>query len=264
MEANGTSTSASSTGEPRSISITMRFSENPYFTNHTLQKKFWYRHSKSGWCGLVSEPVRIDWKEGKDLTGGLLDLACDAYASEWTNLSSNGKAKDKTELTTQQNALKKKIDSSGLGGVSFFAWFGYTGRRISAEESREATEALGKSREERQKESEKDEKNAGGESVPLRLDEEEEEDETDGESSLEIFPDGDELAIAISEDLWPGAIKYFSTSFPSTHIPHLISPFHTSVLLVKHPPLTISQHKHKNKETPYQTRISKAMMESKN
>jgi hypothetical protein len=32
--------------------------------------------------------------------------------------------------------------------------------------------------------------------------------------SLEIFPDGDDLAVAITEDLWPGAIKYFSEYYP--------------------------------------------------
>jgi hypothetical protein len=36
--------------------------------------------------------------------------------------------------------------------------------------------------------------------------------------SLEIFLDGDDLAVAITEDLWPGAIKYFSASAPSTSI----------------------------------------------
>jgi len=28
--------------------------------------------------------------------------------------------------------------------------------------------------------------------------------------SLEIFPDGEELALAFADDLWPGAIKYFT------------------------------------------------------
>jgi hypothetical protein len=32
--------------------------------------------------------------------------------------------------------------------------------------------------------------------------------------SLEIFPDGDDLAVAFTEDLWPGAIKYFSKLSP--------------------------------------------------
>lgn len=60
--------------------------------------------------------------------------------------------------------------------------------------------------------------------LPLQAvsDEDEDQDE-DGEEdigmSLEIFPDGDDLAIAISEDLWPGAIKYFSASTPSHHNP---------------------------------------------
>ena len=40
----------------------------------------------------------------------------------------------------------------------------------------------------------------------------EEEEDEDESLALEIFPDGEELAIAIAEDLWPNAIKYFSKS----------------------------------------------------
>ena len=36
--------------------------------------------------------------------------------------------------------------------------------------------------------------------------------------SLEIFPDGDDLAVAFTEDLWPGAIKYFSESMHSFYL----------------------------------------------
>lgn len=85
-----------------------------------------------------------------------------------------------------------------MGGLSFFAWFGFIGRRISAAESAAANKA-----ERARREAVK-----AGEEVP---DLEENEDEDEGEDeSLEIFPDGDDLAVAISEDLWPGAIKYFS------------------------------------------------------
>jgi len=197
----------------------MTFSKNAYFSNETLEKKFWYRRSKSDWCGLVSEPVRIDWKEGKDLTGGLLDLVCDAYVSEQVDVakSKNGKMKEKAGLTPEQKALKKKIDGSGLGGLSFFAWFGYIGRRISAKESEEANEVMSKSREERRKGNGDEEKEATHSAVLSGLNA----DDDDAALDLEIFPDGDELAIAITEDLWPGAIKYFSmsSSFPPSRLP---------------------------------------------
>lgn len=188
------SSSKTQQGDPRSVSIKFEFSPNEYFEDKILEKKFWYRRSKDGWSGLVSEPVKIRWKKDRDLTGGLLDMVCAAYSVSQTSLS-------KTGLTPEQKALKKKIDNTGMGGLSFFAWFGFIGRRISAEESRQANRI---EREKRQARFEK--KNA------LEELSDEEEDEDDVGMSLEIFPDGDDLAVAITEDLWPSAIKYFSES----------------------------------------------------
>lgn len=100
----------------------------------------------------------------------------------------------KNKLSPKQLSLKKKIENTGMGGMSFFAWFGFIGRRVTAEESEDATKAWD-----------------AGEHVAADDEDEEGEDE-DLSFALEIFPDGDDLAIAISEDLWPGAIKYFSES----------------------------------------------------
>lgn len=83
-----------------------------------------------------------------------------------------------------------------MGGVSFFNWFGFIGRRVS----KEVSDAANRREAARRK----------GEKVPEIPVTEEEEEKEDREMSLEIFPDGDELAIAVAEDLWPGAIKYFS------------------------------------------------------
>lgn len=111
------------------------FSENEYFTDAVLEKRFWYRRARDGWSGLVSEPVNIQWKKDRDLTGGLLDLVCKAWEVEKKESKEKGKG-----LSPEQKALKKKIDNTGMGGLSFFAWFGFIGRKISAEESKEATE----------------------------------------------------------------------------------------------------------------------------
>ena len=143
----------------------------------------------------MSEPVKIQWKKDRDLTGGLLDMVCAAYAVDQNSPS-------KTGLTPEQKVLKKKIDSTGMGGLSFFAWFGFIGRRISAEESREANRIEKEKRQARQEKKDLPEEVAD--------EEEEEEEEDDVGMSLEIFPDGDDLAIAMTEDLWPSAIKYFS------------------------------------------------------
>jgi hypothetical protein len=169
-----------------------------------LEKKFWYRKSKDGWSGLVSEPIRIQWKKDRDLTGGLLDMVCAAWEAEKNSpvLSKSNR------LSPEQKALKKKIDSTGMGGLSFFAWFGFIGRHVSAEESREAN------RLEKEKKLARLEKRDAPE-VDDEDDDEEEEEDDDVGMSLEIFPDGDDLAVAITEDLWPGAIKYFSEYCPS-------------------------------------------------
>ncbi|RDW81891.1 hypothetical protein BP6252_03003 [Coleophoma cylindrospora] len=182
-------------GDPRSISIQWTFAENEYFEDTRLEKKFWHRRGKDGWSGLVSEPVQIKWKKGKDLTGGLLDLVCQAWEAET-------RAETSTSMSPEQKALRKKIENTGMGGLSFFAWFGYIGRKISKTES-----DLAKSREAERRTLMK-----SGLEVQESIVEEEDAGDEDEEvgMSLEIFPDGDDLAVAITEDLWPGAIRYFT------------------------------------------------------
>lgn len=197
-------------GDPRSVSVTWEFAPNDYFHDEKLEKKFWYRRSRDGWCGLVSEPVEISWKEGRDLTGGLLGLVCKAWEAEKNvtagdaNPKSNGKTK-KEGLTPEQKVLKRKIENTGMGGLSFFAWFGFIGRKVSEEESREATRIEQEKRERRKAAKAVTEAPSSGEE-----EQGDEEDEEDIDMSLEIFPDGDDLAVSITEDLWPGAIKYFT------------------------------------------------------
>lgn len=186
--------SQSDNGDPRSVSITWTFSPNEYFTDEKLVKKFWYRKSLGGWCGLVSEPVRVHWKKGKDLTGGLLDMVCDAWDAE---------RKENSKSTLKHKTLEKKMNNTSMGGLSFFAWFGFIGRKVSEKESKEANAKDLAKREARKN---------GKKVVESDDDESEEDDEDDLGMKLEVFPDGDDLAIAITEDLWPGAIKYFSWS----------------------------------------------------
>ncbi|RAL62842.1 hypothetical protein DID88_004684 [Monilinia fructigena] len=171
-------------GDPRSVSITWNFSPNEYFED---------------------EKIGQEVLKGKDLTGGLLDLVCDSWDEEQkiqANGEKDGKKNGKKDLTPQQKALEKKMANTSMGGLSFFAWFGFIGRRISAEASQEANA----------REVEKREARKNGEKVAEAEDDEDEEDDEDLGMSLEIFPDGDDLAIAITEDLWPGAIKYFTAA----------------------------------------------------
>jgi hypothetical protein len=203
-------------GDPRSVSIRFEFAPNEYFDDVVLEKKFWHRRSRDGWSGLVSEPVKINWKKERDLTGGLLDMVCAAWEAEkksstTSSKRSNGERKGKA-LTPEQKALKRKIENTGMGGLSFFAWFGFIGRKISAEESAAAVAMEKAKRNKRTMKASTPESEAS---------DEEGEEEDDLGMSLEIFPDGDDLAVAFTDDLWPGAIKYFS-AFPS-YTPFLIA-----------------------------------------
>ncbi len=212
-------------GDPRSITFRFTFGPNDYFEDTVLEKRFWHRHqpkqlpnprqtkkeqnkgpSVEAWSGLVSEPVPIRWKRGKDLTGGLLDLAVKAWAEG-----------DKEDSSAHKK-LEAALSKTAVGAVSFFAWFGYVGRRISAEESaaavsqeREQRAARAAGREEKTKGEKKEEEEEEEDADDDDEDDDEEIGDDDDEDGYpyEIFPDGDTVAQALAEDLWPNAIKYF-------------------------------------------------------
>jgi len=77
--------------------------------------------------------------------------------------------------------MKKLGELMEKGPSSFFNWFEWTGKHDSLGEVK---------------------------------DEEGDEDEEDEDGIVEVFPNGDELAIQLGEDVYPNAPKYFSTSFP--------------------------------------------------
>ncbi|KAH7318697.1 nucleosome assembly protein [Stachybotrys elegans] len=185
-------------GDPRSIAIRWEFSENDYFEDKVLEKKFWWRRHRDGWAGLVSEPVTINWKKGKDLTGGMLDLAKKVYEED----KAAGDAKPAGE-TEAKKALNTLMEKTGLNGVSFFCWFGFAGRKVSEEENKEAIKL----------EQEKRKALKEGKEVDVMdEDNEDEDDDEDDEYEYEIFPTADDLAVFLAEDLYPGAIKYFLTA----------------------------------------------------
>ncbi|KAH0547799.1 hypothetical protein FGG08_000056 [Glutinoglossum americanum] len=203
-------------GSPRSVAIKFEFGPNEWFEDRVLEKKFWYRRAKDGWTGLVSEPVKINWKEGKDLSCGLTDAAVAAFEAEARGaraaavVAANGnKQKGKAtaeKKTPEQEALENLAAGSTQG--SLFAWFGFRGRRVTAEESVEAV----KEEDERRAKLRKGEKASSDINMrPIDGDEQDsmEEDLEEDDADL-IFPAGEELAIAISEDLFPGALKYFT------------------------------------------------------
>ncbi|PGH02858.1 hypothetical protein AJ79_07514 [Helicocarpus griseus UAMH5409] len=237
-------------GEPRNLRFIFEFDtaseDNEWIEGDgKLVKEFYWRKSvwkseKSGkrrvWEGLVSEPVRINWKKPEaDPTKGLLGVACDLADAE-KKVAKNGKvtAEQRLELPEYEKLVKEvaKVEAEAAlhaecegedhdhdhdhddspAGMSFFAWFGYRGRDISAEESEAAVkdddEYFGKIA--RGEKVEGDDEKEGEDDDD---DEDYEDDDEDGLMDAEVFPDGDDLAIALSEDLWENALKYYVQSF---------------------------------------------------
>lgn len=219
---------AQGNGEPRSLRFTFDFQqcdESPFENTQLVKDFYWRKQSiktskgkRRTWEGLVSEPVRINWKKDRDLTKGLLDAACDLFDAEKKNGGDRKKLKEYEALVkkiTEFEAEAEKeeeeededdedMEAQSPAGVSFFSFFGYRGRDVSAEQSKEATK----------EDDERFAKIVKGEPV----DDDDEGDEDDDEDDLdliddledvEIFEDGEELAIAIAEDLWADAMKYY-------------------------------------------------------
>ncbi|CRG87557.1 Putative nucleosome assembly protein C36B7,08c [Talaromyces islandicus] len=217
-------------GDPRSVRFVFEFAsgdENPYFTNTKLVKDFYYRKSvtktakgkRRTWDGYVSAPVRIDWKKDQDLTKGLLDAACDLYDAEQKDRSV-----DRTKLPEYEKLVKKLdeletealtgdeddeadddngVEGNSPAGVSFFAWFGYRGGDVTAEQSaaadKEESEWWEKAEDDKEEEEEDDD--------------DEDDDEVDSLEEAEVFPDGHEVAISLAEELWPNALKLYVQSY---------------------------------------------------
>ncbi|KAF7716404.1 Uncharacterized protein PECH_005306 [Penicillium ucsense] len=225
---------AEGNGEPRSLRFTFEFEteNNEFFDNAKLVKEFyWRKHvqktakgKRRAWEGLVSDPVRINWKSADvDPTRGLLDAACDLFDAE---KKKGGKRTDLPEY----EALVKKLEiaeaeamqgadiedmedlpedeDDSPAGASFFSFFAYRGRDVSAEQNKEALK----------EDEERWAKIARGEEVPEDDDEEDDDEEEDFDlvddlEEAEVFPGGEDLAIAIAEDLWTNALKYYAESF---------------------------------------------------
>ncbi|CAG7958879.1 unnamed protein product [Penicillium nalgiovense] len=216
---------AQGNGEPRSLRFTFEFKtgeENPFFTNEKLVKEFYWRQEVSKnaagktrtWEGLVSAPVRINWKKDSDLTKGMLDAACDLFEAEKKNGGDRKKLPEYAALVKKVEEAEDEVanaqddeddeDPSPVG-MSFFGFFGYRGRDVSAAQSNEAAKEIESRWVKVQKGEEIED---AGDS-----DDEDEEDDSAGLEEIDIFPDGDDLAVAIAEDLWPDALSYYVQSF---------------------------------------------------
>lgn len=182
-------------GNPKSLSIKFEFSENEFFEEKVLEKNFWHRRTADGWAGLISEPVKVHWKKGKDLTDGLTDASVALFEARKKvgDMTSKG--------LPEYKALEKKVEHWNGGNTSFFTWFGWVSNRryVSAEESEKANKEYAQRKEARQR---------GEKTGAAELEEDAEEDEDD-DSAVEVHQAGEEVAVTIAEEMWPTAIKLF-------------------------------------------------------
>lgn len=162
-------------GDPRDVEISFKFTESEYMPAQTVAKLFTYQPSQlPGLTGLVSTPIAITWKAGKDLTFGVNQAAVEAFEERKTKAANKGKTS--TKLGPKEEKLYKLLTKNSQ---SFFTWFSFSGLHHE----------LGETEEE---------------------DEEEDDDEELPSGPIEPFPYGDELAVQFAEDVYPSAVKYFS------------------------------------------------------
>lgn len=185
-------------GEPRSLRFTFEFAPNDIIEDTKLVKEFEYRPRADGPGSLVSKPVPVKFKsKKKDVTQGLLDAAVELYSAEEALKLKNGDAEidivDREALWQHEKLREKmiKLDEESEQEPSFFNWFGFRGA-VNAKAEREPKLST-----------------ANGTSSPDEEDEDDDE-EIDQMLEVEIFPAGEEVAIALAEDLWTDAMDYFS------------------------------------------------------
>lgn len=236
---SSSSISGSGAGDPRSLLLRMVFDPavNPWFEDRVLEKRLHFRRGADGTGTRVSDPVEIHWRKGKDLTNGLTTLALSLHAAE-AKLAAGTQApvgetvqamrerravlSQKVQALPEHKTLKARVAREAEGGVSFFAWFTFRGQRISAQDSAANVQRW---EAQLQKGEHAHSPNAQLTAATDSVEQNGEVDEDDGgEDALdavaaeaEVFPAGQELALALAEDVWPGAVTYFS-SCPSSRV----------------------------------------------
>lgn len=171
-------------GDPRDMDLIFTFTENAYTPAQTIKKRFVYsaENAAQGEVGMISEPVHIQWKEGKDLTGGINKAAMEAF-EERRKAGEKSKGKGKGKKAEHGPAVKKLIDLIDKDThQSFFNFFSYSGPH----------KEFGEIADNQEEDSEAEDENGVYSGM------------------LDPFPWGDAVSVAISEDMYPNAVKYFS------------------------------------------------------
>lgn len=175
-------------GEPRSLRFTFDFAENEFMEDKQLVKDFEYKAREDGPGSLISKPVPIKWKSNKkDLTKGLLDAAVDLYAAEEAIKLKSVEIVDR-EALWQHEKLRDKLvnlDENDEDQPSFFNFFGFRGAIDLPAPKKEGENGAGD-------------------------DAEDSDEDVEGMLEVEVFPPGEEVAIALAEEVWSDAMDYFS------------------------------------------------------
>ena len=206
----GRGAASAGAGDPRTVTIRLTFAPNEFFEDATLSKTLWERRAADGWVGWVSEPVRIRWRPGKDLSCGLTDAACALFEAR-RRRDGDGVGDGGGKDLPEHAALRHLLRHHNARNTSLFTWFGWVSARRwvgAAEHARaQARHAAGPGRPEgapgdAPPPADKD----AGDGEDVEGDAEEEE---DGQA-VEVHEAGAEVALAIVQELWPDAIKLFT------------------------------------------------------
>lgn len=175
-------------GEPRSLRFTFDFAENEFMEDKQLVKEFEYKRREDGPGSLISKPVPIKWKGKKqDLTKGLLDAAVELYSAEEAIKLKTVEVVDREALWQHEKLRDKMVslDETDEDQPSFFNWFGFRGAIETPAPKKEG-------------------ENGAGDGP------EDSDDDVEEMLEVEIFPAGEEIAIALAEEVWSDAMDYFS------------------------------------------------------
>ncbi|KAK6333820.1 hypothetical protein TWF730_004003 [Orbilia blumenaviensis] len=177
--------------EPRNFIIELGFDKdrNEWFEGNVLRKQFWWRTVEGVWSGLVSDPVEVRWKDGKDLSKGETGRVWEEWQAKKNgngkgDEKGKGKGKGKGAVNGEEGKKAKKAKKLSLeermagGQPSFFTWFAWVGKGTDYGVDGEI----------------------------------EEEDDDEEKEDGDLFNHGDELALTIADDIYPNAIKYFLES----------------------------------------------------
>jgi len=181
-------------GEPRSLKFTFTFDKNEFFEDSTVTKEFEFVGREDGVGGLVSQPVNFKWTKAAKQAGlnKMLDLTEQLWQAEQALVGDHKKGQkavaieqNEREGLWQYEKLREELEKEEDEPVqtSFLDWFGYRG----------SVAALN------------DIKPTNGDAE--ESDEEDEDD--DGMLEVEIFPAGEDVAMALAEELWPNVMDFY-------------------------------------------------------